>query len=211
MISVIILAAGESRRMGHQNKLLLPLNGKTLIENIVDNVLDGLPPNSGDELLVVVGHQQAEIIPALQGRRLNIVQNPDYRHGQSSSIRAGVAAANPQSSGFMICLSDLPMILPSEYADLIRHFKTRLALRPDLILRPVYRGRPGNPVLLSRHYRNDILALKGPGGCKGIINRNPAKVLEIEMANDHVLRDVDTEKDYQRLTAAIDKINDQKQ
>ena len=106
MLSVILLAAGESRRMGERNKLLLPFRESCFLGHIADQILAAKP----DELLVVVGHEQERIREALANGPIQFVENPSYAEGMTTSIRAGIQAASPEATGFMICLSDLPFI-----------------------------------------------------------------------------------------------------
>lgn len=181
--------------MGSQNKLLLPFRGKALIEHIADNVLQ----SGAGEVIVVIGYEANKISDLLKDRPLRMVMNENYPQGQTTSIHAGVVAAAADSSGFMICLSDLPLIAPEEYARLIRAFEASFRSTEKRILIPVYEGRRGNPVIFSTAFREDILAHQGLMGCKGIIKQNPDQVLEVEMSNDHVLRDIDTIEDYRAL------------
>lgn len=195
MISAIILAAGESKRMGEQNKLLLPFRGQTLIEGIVNTVLRS---NVG-EVIVVLGHEAVRVREVCRAHPVKFVDNANYKEGMTTSIHMGVQAADASADGFMICLSDLPLIEPDELNYLLYAFYDSVRAKNKYIAIPVFEGQRGNPVIFSGIYKNDILAHKGPMGCKGIIKQNPAQVLEVEMATDHVLRDIDTIEDYQKL------------
>ncbi len=195
MITAIVLAAGESRRMGSANKLLLPFGETTLIERMVRSVRQ----SEADEVIVVLGHEAEGVRAVLDGHDVVFVENDRYREGMITSIHAGVRAASPEAAGFMICLSDLPLIEPGELNRLIEAFKE--AARDDQrpIVVPTFEGRRGNPVLFSVHYKPQLLDHKGLRGGKEIVQQNPDTVLEVAMATDHVLRDVDTMEAYQRL------------
>lgn len=193
MISAIILAAGESKRMGAENKLLLPFEGRPLIEHIVRTV----QASEADEVIVVVGHEAEQVQAALAGCGVYIVQNDHYREGMTTSIHTGVFAAAAEAEGFMIYLSDLPLIEAEELNGLIGAFKRALHENPAAIAVPVYQGQRGNPVLFSAPYRSAILNHKGLMGCKGIVKQNPDHVVHIEMPTDHILHDIDTREDYQ--------------
>lgn len=195
MISAIILAAGESKRMGEPNKLLLPYRCQTLIEGIVDTVLS----SDVDEVIIVLGHEAARIKEVCQTRPVKFVQNDNYQEGMTTSIHAGVRAADGDADGFMICLSDLPLVEPDELNHLIYAFQEAVTANNKHIAIPVFEGQRGNPVIFSAIYKNDILDHKGLMGCKGIIKQNPEQVLEVEMATAHVLMDIDTPEDYQKL------------
>ncbi len=110
MITAIILAAGESRRYGHANKLFLPYRDKTLIEHTVDVV----SASRVTELVVVLGHEAERVRAVLGDRQIVIVENPSYRQGMVTTIQAGIRAAWAGIDGWMICLSDLPLLEPTD-------------------------------------------------------------------------------------------------
>ena len=195
MISAIILAAGQSKRMGEQNKLLLSYRGKTMVENIVDTVLS----SDVDEAIVVLGHEAEPVKTVLADRPLQFVTNHYYQQGMTSSIQCGVKAADSQSQGLMICLSDLPLIQVDDLNHLSAYFYQSVRLNPDAIVIPVFQGQRGHPVIFSSNYKPEILAHQEPYGCKGIIRRHSEKVLAVEMGSDRFLQDIDTENDYKNL------------
>ena len=191
MISAIILAAGESRRMGVKNKLLLPISGEVLIRNFVKSVC----ASNVSEVVVVVGHEADKIEEVLQGQPVQFVENINYMEGMTSSIQAGIQAASEESEGLMICLSDQPFIETSDFNRLIHEFTDLFDSESSLIIVPVFKGQRGNPVLFSRQFRNIILQHKGEG-CRGIIQSHQECIQEVTMENDNVLKDVDTLEDY---------------
>ncbi|MCH8960518.1 MAG: nucleotidyltransferase family protein [Bacteroidetes bacterium] len=195
MITAIVLAAGESRRMGSANKLLLPFGETTLIERMVRSVRQ----SEADEVIVVLGHEADRVRAALDAHDVAFVENDRYQEGMTTSIHAGVRAASPEAAGFMICLSDLPLIEPEELNRLIEAFKEAARDDERPIVVPTFEGRRGNPVLFPVHYKTHLLDHKGLMGCKAILKQNPDTVLEVAMATDHVLRDIDTMEAYQRL------------
>jgi len=117
----------------------------------------------------------------------------------TTSIHVGVKAASSQTDGYMICLSDLPLIEPCELNHLIKAFEKAINENDKLIVIPIFEGQRGNPVIFSIYYKTDILDHRGMMGCKGIVKQNPDQVLEIEMDTDHVLRDIDVVEDYERI------------
>jgi len=131
-------------------------------------------------------------------RSIQFVQNPNYAEGMTTSIRAGVQAASSGALGFMICLSDLPFIETAEYQELMDQFKLLLAENPQLILRPVVGDQPGNPVLFSASYREELLSHVKMEGCRGLIRQYKERVHRHPMNTDHVLRDIDTPEEYER-------------
>ena len=199
MITAIVLAAGESRRMGSANKLLLPVGETTLIEHVVHTV----GQSEANEVIVVLGHEADRIRAALDTHDVTFVTNDRYREGMTTSIHAGVGTASPQATGFMICLSDLPLIEPEELNRLIEAFRETVRDHERPIVVPTFEGRRGNPVLFSIQYKLQIVDHKGLMGCKGIVRQNPDNVLEVAMATDHVVRDIDTMEAYQRLVDTL--------
>lgn len=154
MISAIVLAAGQSTRMGEQNKLLLPFRGTTLIEHMVD-VVTRSPVG---ETLVVLGHEAERVRPLLAGRPVRVVDNADYAEGQASSIRAGLAQVSPGARGVMVCLTDQPLLEPADLERLIAAFE---GARDRSIVVPLHRGQRGNPVLFSMRHRDEVLHNRG--------------------------------------------------
>ena len=199
MISAIILAAGESRRMGKQNKLLLPVGGEALLVKFVKSVCD----SDVDQVLVVIGHEAEKIRRELNDLPLSFVYNPNFRGGMTTSIKSGVEEVSKDCDGFLICLADMPFINTPEINKLIHAYDQNRIKEKRLIVVPAFQGHRGNPVLFSSEFRNDILEHKKESGCKGVILNNSESVKEIEMDDDNMLLDVDTIEDYQRVTEAF--------
>ncbi|MBI4295569.1 MAG: molybdenum cofactor cytidylyltransferase [Chloroflexi bacterium] len=189
MISAVILAAGESKRMG-EPKLLLPLGGKTILEQTVDNFLD----SNVDEVIVVVGYRADQMIELLRSRPIKPVLNPDYRQGMSTSIAAGLRLVGKSSQAIMIALADQPFIGSKTINHLIETFVTN----EKGIAIPTYQGKRGHPVTFADRYRVELLGLRGDSGGRGIIERHPDDVLEIPVTCEGVCIDIDAAEDYRR-------------
>ena len=196
MISAVILAAGESRRMGKQNKLLLPVGGEALLVKLVKSVC----ASDVGQVIVVIGHEAEKIRRELNNFSLSFVNNPNFSEGMTISIKFGVKEVSPDSDGFLICLADMPFINTSEINKLINSYVQNRIKEKRLIVVPVFQGQRGNPVLFSCEFLNDILEHKKGSGCKEVILNNSEFVVEIEMDDENMLLDVDTLEDYQRLT-----------
>ena len=196
MISAVILAAGESRRMGKQNKLLLPIGGEALLVKLVASVC----ASDVGQVLVVIGHEAEKIRRELNEFPLNFVYNPNFSEGMTTSIKYGVKVVSHECDGLLICLGDMPFINTSEINKLIHAYVKNRIKGEGLIVVPVFKRQRGNPVLFSIEFRNDILEHKIKSGCNGVIMNNSESVKEIEMDDDNMLLDVDTLEDYQRLT-----------
>jgi molybdenum cofactor cytidylyltransferase len=190
----IVPAAGMSARMG-QNKLLLTFHGKPLIAHAVDTLL----ASAIDEVVVVLGHEADNVREKLKGKKVRFVENPNYREGLSTSVRAGVGVV-AHASAIMIYLADQPLLEPEEVNSLIRAFVEARKANKSIVV-PFFRGRRGNPVILDSAYKEAILDVAGDTGCRRVIKRNPDQVFVVEMETDHVVRDVDTIEEYERLVS----------
>jgi molybdenum cofactor cytidylyltransferase len=203
MISAVLLAAGQSTRMGAENKLLLPFRGHTVVEHMVGVLL----ASRLDEVVVVLGHEAERVRPLLAGRPVRLVENAEYREGMGSSLKAGLREVSPQAEAVMVCLTDQPLLEAADVDRLIDAYRIALAwdttaLPRDIVV-PFHQGRRGNPILFSARYREEVLATRGPvAGCRGIVQRYPEAILAVEMETDHVVRDLDTPEDYRALIQA---------
>lgn len=193
MLSVIIVAAGASSRMGEKNKLLLTYKNKTVLAHVVENIAAaGLT-----EIIVVTGFEATDIRESIVNTPVHFVHNPDYKKGMTTSIQQGVFAAT--GSGYMICLADLVLITPDEYAYIAQKFREQINHDSKCICLPVYMGVKGNPVIFSSYYRQAILRHADMEGCKGIVQVNKEHLHLIPMGTSHVLQDIDTPPDYESL------------
>ena len=196
MISAVILAAGESRRMGKQNKLLLPIGGEALLVKLVTSVC----ASDVGQVLVVIGHEAEKIRRELNNFPLSFVYNPNFIEGMTTSIKYGVKVVSHECDGLLICLGDMPFINTSEINKLIHAYVKNRIIGEGLIVVPVFKRQRGNPVLFSIEFRNDILEHKKESGCKEVIMKNSDSVIEIEMDTENMLLDVDTMEDYQSIS-----------
>lgn len=194
-VSAIVLAAGESKRMGEQNKLLLSYRGKTVIGHVVETILN----SNVAEVVVVVGHEQEHIRGALQDYSVSFAENLHYEEGMGTSIRAGIKHAGIHT-GYMVCLSDLPLITAEEYSQLVHAFLTHRENDGSAITVPRFEGQRGNPVTLSSIYRPAMLSHHGIMGCRGIVKQHPDHVYFIDMDTNHVVYDIDTPEAYLGLS-----------
>ena len=193
MIAAIVPAAGMSTRMG-RNKLLLAFEGKALIAQAVDTLLE----SEVDEIIVVLGHEADKVKEKLRGKQVTFVENSNYRQGMSTSIRAGLGAVSSGATAIMIYLADQPLLEPEDVNRLIGAFAEARDQGKSIVV-PFFHGQRGNPVILDSSYKEAILEVVGEVGCKRVIKRNPDKVLVVEMETDHVVRDVDRIEDYEGL------------
>jgi molybdenum cofactor cytidylyltransferase len=191
MISAILLAAGESRRMGRP-KQLLTWRGKTLLQHSLESLIN----SDADEIILVLGHETDLIRESLPPLPIKIVINPDYKQGMASSLRQGLLAMDPRSEAFLVLLADQPGIGPEIINRVIRDFQRADPRRG--IVRPVYRGLRGHPVLIGVRYLQEALQLQGDMGARQILMNHPEDIIEIEVTQDVVLKDIDTPEEYQK-------------
>jgi molybdenum cofactor cytidylyltransferase len=192
-VAAIILAAGKSTRMG-EAKQLLRLAGSTVLGQTIENVR-----RSGvDEIVLVLG-ASAEVIrrqlPASLFEGLKVVVNPAYEQGMASSLQAGLSALDPRTSAALIVLADQPFVRPETLAQLAEHHRRSKAQ----IVIPSYKGVRGNPVLLDRSVFAEVMALEGDTGCRAIFGSHTGHTLKLEVEDEGILLDIDSQEDYQRL------------
>lgn len=189
-IAAIILAAGSASRMGSP-KQLLDWGGRPLLRVVAEQALAG----PFDQVLLVVGAAQIQVQAALEGLPLHIIANPDYAVGQSTSLRAGVAALGPQVAAALVLLGDQPFVTPAIVEQLVAEWRSSGAS----IVAPVYAGQRGNPVLFARAVFPELLAIVGDQGARGVLSADPARVRLVAFDDARPLADIDTPEDYQRL------------
>jgi len=187
MIWAIILAAGESKRMGRP-KMLLPLGEKTIVETVVGTALG----SSVDKVLVVLGAERNRIDRLLKPFPVETVFNPDFHSGMLSSVRAGFAALPDGVEAAVVLLGDQPFVS----AGVIDRLCAAQAVSPGCILIPVCGDSRGHPVLIPTVFRNEIPMLSDAVGLRELIHRHQDKVVEIEVEEDAVLMDIDDPEAY---------------
>jgi len=184
-IAALVLAAGRSRRMGKENKLLAEIGGTPMVRRVVENVAaaDVRP------VLVVTGHEPAAVRDALAGLDVVFVDNPDYREGLSASLRHGLAALAGDVDGVLVCLGDMPQVTPDHIERLIAAFDP---VEGREICVPTFEGKRGNPVLWSARFLPEVAAIRGDVGARHLIGAHAEVVCEVAMPDSGILLDIDT-------------------
>lgn len=188
-LTAIVLAAGRSTRMQERNKLLLPWGEKRIVQAVVETLLE--VPLA--EVVVVTGHQCAEVEEVLQDYPLRLVHNADYAEGLSTSIRAGVEVA-AASSGYLFALGDMPRLKGETVVQLCDVFSEH----EDAIVVPAVSGQRGNPVVFASCYREELLHLEGDRGAKPLLQKYADRVVQVEVEDQGIFVDVDTPEAYQK-------------
>ncbi|MDA4847239.1 nucleotidyltransferase family protein [Hoeflea poritis] len=194
-IDAVLLAAGLSRRMGAENKLLLRYQGRPLVRHTAATLIKA----RFRRLLVVTGHDAMRIEGALAGLAVTTSRNPHYRKGQMSSVVHGLRALMPgmgkntPADGIMIALADMPYLTAADYRDLARAFREDGC---EHIIVPEFLGQRGNPIVLPPR----LAAVASNGdlntGCRRLIENRPGDVRTVEARNSAFVRDIDTATDY---------------
>ena len=187
VVSAILLAAGESKRMG-KPKLLLPFGNSTILEQAIDNLLN----SRVDEVIAVVGDRAQEMIKRLANRPVKVAINPDYGKGMSTSIVRGLSLVDNSALAIMLVLADQPLIDSNTINRLIKAFFNN---KKGIVI-PVYQGRKGHPIIFSTKYKGALLGLKGDVGGKQIIKKHPNDTLEVAVNTQSITTDIDTMDNY---------------
>lgn len=189
MIWTMILAAGESRRMGTP-KLLLPFKEKTMIEALVDELLR----SKSDKTIVVLGAEKESFERIVSRLPVTIVVNTRYEEGMLSSIQAGFEALPNEVDAVLVCLGDQPLIPFSVLDKLIEAYKDT---KRGIIL-PVFKKSRGHPILIDMKYKPEIKNISPQIGLRALVHSHPQDVMEIEVDAPHILKDIDNPEDYRR-------------
>lgn len=181
----LLLAAGESRRFGDENKLLLALDGVPVVRRAAETLVR----STLDEITAVLGHEADEIRAVLEDLPLEFVVNPDYEDGQGTSVRAGLRAA-VEVDAVLIALGDMPYVSVSSVEALLDAYRTGAG---DA-LAAAYRGERGNPVLFDRAYFDRILDVTDDTGARNVLLTADRSGL-VETGDPGVTRDIDRPAD----------------
>jgi molybdenum cofactor cytidylyltransferase len=184
-IAALILAAGQSRRMGAENKLLADVGGRPM----VSIAADAAAASQAVRTIVVTGHEEDSVRAVLKGDGVEFVNNPDYAEGLSTSLKAGVAAMPDDIDGVVVLLGDMPKVTSAHINALIAAFDP---LEGRSICVPTHRGKRGNPVLFSRNIFAEIADVAGDVGAKYLIGQHEDEVAEVPVGDDGIFADVDT-------------------
>jgi molybdenum cofactor cytidylyltransferase len=192
-VAALVLAAGQSLRMGPVNKLLAEVGGMPMVRNVVQALLG----SRARPIIVVTGHEAAQVRAALDGLPVSFVDNPDYAEGLSTSLRCGIAAVPESAQGALVCLGDMPLIDSAAIDRLIGAFNPAAG---HAICVPVWHGKRGNPVLWGRRFFAEMRAVEGDVGARHLIGEHDDAVHEVEMDSDAVLIDIDSPDALAALT-----------
>lgn len=189
VIAAILLAAGQSRRMGSVNKLRLDIAGVPMLRHATNTLL----ASQVSTVLVVTGHEADWANRTLEDLPVGTVNNPHFAAGQAGSVRLGLNEMSVECDAILMCLADQPALTAADINAVIDAF-VQQQTRPILV--PHYQGARGNPTILASYLRQDILNRSDHPGCRRFMNDNPHLVNFWEAPNDHFISDIDTAEAY---------------
>ncbi len=195
--AIVILAAGLSKRMGAENKLLMQHKGQSLLErcvSVVEKTVVG-------EVVVVVGHERTATERALAESNVKCVLNEKYLTGQQSSVICGLQSLSGRQKATLICLADQPLIDKSHLLKLMWAFENRSAGKEVVV--PMYNKQRGNPVVFSNIARTTVLEQMVKPDCRKYIDNNPDRVSWVSFDDQAYILDIDTPADFSALGDSV--------
>jgi molybdenum cofactor cytidylyltransferase len=186
-IWAIVLAAGESRRMGSP-KMILPYEGMTIIEKVLENIL----ASDVEKVVTVLGSNREEVLKVIEKYPVQHCYNSSFKSGMLSSVKCGFEFLPREFRAAMVFLGDQPMVETSVINKIIKAYDES----GKGILVPVFENKRGHPLMVDKKYRDEVINLDDPEGLKGLLRRHPDDLLEVDTENPSVLNDIDTLEDY---------------
>jgi molybdenum cofactor cytidylyltransferase len=192
-VGALILAAGRSSRMGNENKLLADMSGAPMVARVARAAL----ASRARPVMVVTGHEADKVRAVLANLAVEIVFNPDYTKGLSSSLKAGIAAlAKKSSTGALILLGDMPRVTAATIDKLIAAFEQSGG---RAICVPEAEGARGNPVLWPKDLFAEMARLSGDKGARDLLARHADRIARVAAPKAEIFADVDTAEDLAAL------------
>ena len=194
----MVLAAGESKRMGGK-KELLPVSGEPMIRMIVRKLLES---DRIEEVIVVLGHEANAVGATLSGitdERLELVGNRRYSEGMGTSLAQATRACAWGTEAVVVALGDAPFFRTEDVDALVDAHANGAAIAV-----PVFQGRRGHPVVLDSAFREEMEELTGDSGARHILERESGSIVEVELSDDGFLVDVDEPDDYEAVRDGIE-------
>jgi molybdenum cofactor cytidylyltransferase len=198
-VAAVVLAAGRSTRMGGPNKLIETIGGKPLVRIAAEEAL----ASRAKPVIVVTGHQRDRIEAALEGLAVRFTHNPDFAQGLGTSLRAGIAAVPASADGAVICLGDMPQVDAGLIDRLVAAFAPE---QGALAVVPTIAGKRGNPVLWSRRFFPELMAIDGDVGARNLIGRYGEAVIEVPVTGKGALTDIDTQDALAEARAELERV-----
>ena len=191
-VAALVLAAGQSRRMGADNKLLAQIDGVAMVRHVVRRVAK----SDASKVVVVTGNDADQVCAELSELDVTFCHNPDYADGLSTSMRTGLAAIDEMMDAALVQLGDMPDVRVETINRLIAAFNP---VEGRAICIPTFDGRRGNPVLWGRRFFGDLAQVQGDMGGRRVLAEYPELVCEVATDDPGILNDVDTPEALARM------------
>ena len=189
MISAILLAAGQSKRMGGDNKLTKKYNKKYLINHIIGT----LKKSKVNKIIVVLGFQSAQVRRIIvKNKKINLVFNKNYKSGMASSIKTGLKKISKKNIGFLIVQADMPLISRK----IINSLCFAIRKKNKKIIAPINKRNIGNPIGFKSSMIKILNKTKGDSGAKKIIKRNKKNLSLVRVNSKSIFKNFNTQKDF---------------
>ncbi len=191
-IAALILAAGQSRRMGQENKLLLPFKDETVLSHVLGQIQQA----GIREIFAVTGHQRQEVEEELSCHEVIFFHNDLYAEGMSTSVKLGIASLPDNIDAVLIILGDMPNISADILKQIMANYNP--AVGRSIII-PRHNGKRGNPILWDSEFFDEFERLEGDMGAKILLNEYPEYIEEVDVGSDAIFLDIDTFEAYESL------------
>jgi molybdenum cofactor cytidylyltransferase len=178
--------------------MLAQIGGKPLVRIAAEQAL----ASRARPVIVVTGHEREKVESALKGLPVRLVHNPNYVDGLGTSLKVGIAAVPEESDAVIVCLGDMPQVDAALIDRLIAAFDPE---RGGLVVVPSIDGRRGNPVVWSRRFFQDLMGIQGDVGARYLIGNYAESVVEVPVAGEAALTDVDTPESLSAVKAEIER------
>ena len=189
MFSAILLAAGQSKRMNGDNKLIKKYNKKYLINHIIGTLIK----SKVNKIIVVLGFQSSKVKRIIiKNKKINFVFNKNYKSGMSSSIKTGLKRISKKSIGFLIVQADMPLISKK----IVDTFCYAVRNGNKEIVAPIYKRKMGNPIGFKRSMTRILNKTSGDSGAKKMIKRNKKNLSLIRVNSNSIFKDFNTQRDF---------------
>jgi molybdenum cofactor cytidylyltransferase len=187
-VAAILLAAGRGTRFGEEPKLLAKVGGKALVRHAAEAAVH----STAGPVIVVTGHRAEAVQAELKGLAIQVVHNPLFADGLSTSLKAGFSVLPPEARAAIVLLGDMPFVRPELIDALVASWHD---MGEPTALVPVLNGQRGNPVVLSRALQATIAELSGDIGA-GAVLRGRSDVLEWPTEDSAIIQDIDTREEF---------------
>jgi molybdenum cofactor cytidylyltransferase len=191
-MAVVVLAAGSSRRMHSENKLLSIWRGKALLRRVAEQALK----SNAVSVYVITGYEANRVASLLADMPVTLIHNQDYKSGMAGSLNLGISSLDANTDGVLVCLGDMPQVTSKVMNALIAAYCPNREL--DVCI-PTHHGQRGNPILIGRRFFSLLTDLQGDIGARQLIRENPNRVVEVPVNHPGILLDIDTPESLSRL------------